>query len=235
MRTSARPTCTSSPSARPPRTSTSARCRTPLRPDASPAARAAARRRRSRPGSPTRRSARDSGGSIRIPAACCGVTGFKPTWGLVPAEGCFPLAPSYDHVGPMARDVEGCERMLQALAPGFEPTEVALEDVEVGVAWTELADPLVQARVEAAAERFPNRRRLELPLADGLLRLLQPRGRRRPPRAVRRACGLLRRDRPPEDRALPRRHRRRVRARARQRGSATGRRWPRPRRGSTWC
>jgi aspartyl-tRNA(Asn)/glutamyl-tRNA(Gln) amidotransferase subunit A len=57
--------------------------------------------------------------------------------------------------------------MLQALAPGFEPTEVALEDVEVGVAWTELADPLVQARIEAAAERFPNRRRLELPLADG--------------------------------------------------------------------
>jgi aspartyl-tRNA(Asn)/glutamyl-tRNA(Gln) amidotransferase subunit A len=109
----------------------------------------------------------DSGGSIRIPAACCGVTGFKPTWGLVPAEGCFPLAPSYDHVGPMARDVEGCERMLQALAPGFEPTKVALEDVEVGVAWTELADPLVQARVEAAAERFPNRRWLELPLADG--------------------------------------------------------------------
>jgi aspartyl-tRNA(Asn)/glutamyl-tRNA(Gln) amidotransferase subunit A len=109
----------------------------------------------------------DSGGSIRIPAACCGVTGFKPTWGLVALEGCFPLAPSFDHAGPMARDVEGCERILQALAPGFEPTEVALEDVEVGVAWTELADPLVQGRVEAAAALFPNRRRLELPLADG--------------------------------------------------------------------
>ena len=52
----------------------------------------------------------DSGGSIRIPAAWCGIVGFKPTFDLVPADGCFPLAPSYDHVGPMASTVRGLRR-----------------------------------------------------------------------------------------------------------------------------
>src|SRR3954468_12661880 len=93
----------------------------------------------------------DSGGSIRIPAAWCGVVGFKPSYGLVPLDGCFPLARSYDHAGPMARDVAGCERMMEALAPGFAPTVVAPDELTVGVAWTELAEPLVGARVEEAA------------------------------------------------------------------------------------
>jgi aspartyl-tRNA(Asn)/glutamyl-tRNA(Gln) amidotransferase subunit A len=107
----------------------------------------------------------DSAGSIRIPAACCGVVGHKPTHGLVPLDGCWPLAASFDTAGPMARDVEACQRMLELLAPGFEPTELgSLEEVEVGVAWTDLADPLVGAAVEEAVALFPRRRRLELPL-----------------------------------------------------------------------
>jgi aspartyl-tRNA(Asn)/glutamyl-tRNA(Gln) amidotransferase subunit A len=106
----------------------------------------------------------DSGGSIRIPAAWCGVIGFKPTYGLVPLEKCFPLAPSFDHAGPMARTVEECEDALRVLAPGFEPRRLdSLADVRVGVAWTDAADPLVRARVDEAAARFPNRRPLELP------------------------------------------------------------------------
>src|SRR5213596_447729 len=96
----------------------------------------------------------DSAGSIRIPAACCGVVGFKPTYGLVPIDGCFPLAPTFDHAGPMTCDVGGCVRMMEALVPGFEPVEVELADLHIGVAWLDEADPLVRARVEEAAARF---------------------------------------------------------------------------------
>jgi Asp-tRNA(Asn)/Glu-tRNA(Gln) amidotransferase A subunit family amidase len=109
----------------------------------------------------------DSAGSIRIPAACCGVVGHKPTYGLVSLDGCWPLAASFDTAGPMATDVARCEELLAVLAPGFEPRRLeSLEELEVGVAWTKLADPLVRARVEEAVERFPRRRPVELPLVD---------------------------------------------------------------------
>jgi aspartyl-tRNA(Asn)/glutamyl-tRNA(Gln) amidotransferase subunit A len=98
----------------------------------------------------------DSGGSIRIPSACCGTVGFKPTYDLVPTAGCFPLAASFDHVGPMARDVPGCVDQLCALAPGFEPTVVdSLEEVAVVVSWVDEADALVGERVRDAAGHFP--------------------------------------------------------------------------------
>jgi aspartyl-tRNA(Asn)/glutamyl-tRNA(Gln) amidotransferase subunit A len=106
----------------------------------------------------------DSAGSIRIPAACCGIVGFKPTHALVPLDGCWPLAPSYDTGGPMALDVSSCVAMMEALVPGFTAPVRSLDDVTVGLAWLEHADPLVRQRVDAAADLVPNRKAIDLPL-----------------------------------------------------------------------
>ncbi len=57
----------------------------------------------------------DTGGSIRIPAALCGIVGLKPTFGLVSCRGVVPLAPSLDHVGPLARTVTDAAVLLSAL------------------------------------------------------------------------------------------------------------------------
>jgi amidase len=64
----------------------------------------------------------DTGGSIRLPSAWCGVVGLKPTYGRVSRAGVFPLAASLDHVGPMARRVADAAVMLDALA-GFDPDD----------------------------------------------------------------------------------------------------------------
>jgi len=61
----------------------------------------------------------DSGGSIRIPAACCGVVGLKPTYGRIPLNGVQPLAPSLDCVGPLAGSVERCGMLFDVLAGEF--------------------------------------------------------------------------------------------------------------------
>jgi len=58
----------------------------------------------------------DTAGSIRIPSACCGVTGLKPTWGRVPAGGVWPLSWSCDHVGPIAAGVADVALLDQVLA-----------------------------------------------------------------------------------------------------------------------
>jgi aspartyl-tRNA(Asn)/glutamyl-tRNA(Gln) amidotransferase subunit A len=58
----------------------------------------------------------DTGGSIRIPAACCGITGFKPTHEAVSREGCWPLADSLDHIGPLTRDVEDATLAFEVMA-----------------------------------------------------------------------------------------------------------------------
>jgi aspartyl-tRNA(Asn)/glutamyl-tRNA(Gln) amidotransferase subunit A len=65
----------------------------------------------------------DTAGSIRLPAACCGITGLKPTYGLVSARGVIPLSWSLDHVGPMARTAVDAALMLQVIA-AYDPQDI---------------------------------------------------------------------------------------------------------------
>ena len=110
----------------------------------------------------------DTGGSIRIPAAFCGIVGFKPSFGLVPLDGCWPLAPSYDHAGPMARSVGECAAMMEALT-GLIAQRVELGDLRVAVAWIDEAQPGIRARVEETAGLFRHCERISFPHAQGHL------------------------------------------------------------------
>ena len=72
----------------------------------------------------------DTGGSVRVPAALCGVTGFKPTYGLISRYGVTPLSWSMDHVGPLARTVEDAALALNVLA-GHDPRDQASIDAPI--------------------------------------------------------------------------------------------------------
>jgi amidase len=89
----------------------------------------------------------DTGGSVRIPAACCGVAGLKTTWGRVPLDGVWPLSPNFDTVGPMARDVGGLVLGMKLLEPGFTVADRA--GFTVGRFRAD-ADPLIEAAIDRA-------------------------------------------------------------------------------------
>jgi aspartyl-tRNA(Asn)/glutamyl-tRNA(Gln) amidotransferase subunit A len=73
----------------------------------------------------------DTGGSIRVPAAFCGIVGLKPTYGRISAAGAWPLARSLDHPGPMARTPADAALLLEALA-GADDADPATVDVPLG-------------------------------------------------------------------------------------------------------
>ncbi len=96
----------------------------------------------------------DTGGSIRIPAACCGVTGLKPSWGAVDAAGAMPLSASLDCIGPIARTVEDCALLFDLIAarPPAGPFE---GEVRIGYALRSAGrpvDPIVERTVRSAID-----------------------------------------------------------------------------------
>ena len=95
----------------------------------------------------------DTGGSIRIPAALCGIVGLKPTYGRVSLRGAIPLAWSLDHAGPMTRTVRDAAVLLQAIA-GYDPRDPASADVPVDDYLAEIDSGARGLRVGVVGGRF---------------------------------------------------------------------------------
>jgi len=99
----------------------------------------------------------DTGGSIRIPAAFCGVAGLKPTYGLVDRAGIQPLGFSLDHIGPIARTVADVRTSFEAMASGVprKPAPASLKDLRIGLPenfyFTRVAPDVCDAVRKAAA------------------------------------------------------------------------------------
>jgi aspartyl-tRNA(Asn)/glutamyl-tRNA(Gln) amidotransferase subunit A len=89
----------------------------------------------------------DTGGSVRIPAALCGVTGFKPTTGRIPLDGVFPLSETLDSVGPLAPSVACCAVLDAVMAgmPGDVPPAMAVAGLRLAVPQSLVLDDLDDA------------------------------------------------------------------------------------------
>ena len=95
----------------------------------------------------------DSGGSVRIPAALCGIVGLKPTYGLVSRYGLTPLSWSLDHPGPMARTVEDAALTMNVIA-GYDPNDLASAAVDVPDYTTALTGEVRGLRIGVPREYF---------------------------------------------------------------------------------
>lgn len=94
----------------------------------------------------------DTGGSVRIPAAYCGVVGFKPTYGLVSTEGVTPLSPTLDHVGLITATVQDCLTILPVIAPTLAPPDTAgatPDGVRLGILEDQFADLRIEPEIAA--------------------------------------------------------------------------------------
>src|SRR5438046_9714134 len=120
----------------------------------------------------------DQGGSIRIPSCWCGVYGLKPTHGLVPYTGVFPIELTLDHTGPIGASVADVALLLEAIAgpDGLDPRQAGapapeayskaltgdvsgmrIGVVDEGFGWAGLSEPAVDDAVRAAARSFARR------------------------------------------------------------------------------